>query len=119
MNGHLVTIEVGVEGRTCERVELDGFAFDHSWLEGLDTKSMEGRGTVKENRMTLHHVLKDVPDDRILSVHDLLRGLHCLDDSSFDELADDEWLVELGRHELRQTALVHIQFRSYNDNRTG
>ena len=115
MDGHLVTIEVGVEGRTGERVELDGLALDHPWLECLDTKPVQGRGTVQENRVALHHVLKNVPDHRILPVNDFLGGLDRLDDSSFDELADDERLVEFGRHELRQTALVHVQLRTYDD----
>ncbi len=119
MHGHLVTIEVGVECCTGERVELDGFPFDHSWLECLNTKSVEGRGTVEENRMTFHHVLQNVPDHRILPVHDFLRGLDRLYDSPFDEFADDERFVKLGCHEFRQTALVHVQFRTYYDYGTG
>ena len=68
--------------------------------------------------MTFHHVLEYVPDDRILTVHDLLCGLDRLHDSALYELADDERLVELGSHILRQTALVHIQLRTYDDDGT-
>ena len=72
MDSHLVTIEVGVESRTGERVELDGLSFNHPRLEGLDTESVEGRCTVEEHWMTLHHVLEYVPNYRILAVNDLL-----------------------------------------------
>ena len=36
VDSHLVTVEVGVEGRADERVQLDGLAFDQEGLEGLD-----------------------------------------------------------------------------------
>jgi hypothetical protein len=38
VHGHLVTIEVGVEGRADERVNLDGLALDKLRLEGLDAE---------------------------------------------------------------------------------
>ena len=109
VDSHLVTVEVGVERRTGERVQLDGLAFDHPRLEGLDTEAVQGRSTVQEDRMALHHVLEDVPDHRVAAVDDLLRALDGLHDAALDELADHERLVQLGRHELRQTALVHTE----------
>ena len=66
--------------------------------------------------MALHHILKDIPDDRILAVNYLLCGLHSLHDTALDELADNERLVKLCCHILRKTALVHIELRSYDDN---
>ena len=116
VHGHLVTIEVGVESRTSERMKLNGFTLYHSRLESLDTQSVQGRGTVKQYRMTLHHILEDIPDYWILAVHNLLSGLNRLDDTSLYELADDERLVQLSCHILRQTALVHIKFRTHDDN---
>ena len=44
---HLVTIEVGVECRTYERVKLDCLSFDKFWLECLNTKTVQRRSTVK------------------------------------------------------------------------
>ncbi len=96
-------------------MKLDSLAFDHPRLEGLDTEPVEGRRTVQKNRMSLHDVLQDVPDHRISPVDDLLGRLYGLDYASFEELADDERLVELRRHKLRKTALVHLQFRTYDD----
>ena len=68
--------------------------------------------------MTLHYILENVPDNRFAAVYNLLCALYRLDDSAFDELAYDERFVKLGSHQLRQTALAHLQLRTYNDNRT-
>ena len=54
----------------------------------------------------------------ILAVDDLLGRLDRLDDAAFDEFADDERLVQLGRHVLRNTHLVHLQFGADDDHRT-
>jgi hypothetical protein len=37
VNSHLVTVEVGIESGTNERVKLNSFTFDEFRLEGLDT----------------------------------------------------------------------------------
>ena len=116
VDSHLVTVEVGVERSTSQRMELDCLTLDELRLEGLDTETVKRRGTVKENRMTLHHILKDIPDNRLTTVNDLLGALHGLHDAALDELADDEWLVELCCHQLRKTALAHLQLRTNDDN---
>src|SRR5688572_2205371 len=46
VDGHLVSVEVGIEGRTNERMKLDSIALDEDWLEGLDTEAVERRGAV-------------------------------------------------------------------------
>ena len=114
---HLVAVEVGVERRTCQRVELYGLALDELGLERLDTQTVKRRSTVEEHGMALHHILEDIPDDRFAAVDDFLRRLHRLDDAALDEFAYDERLVELGGHEFGQTALAHLQFRTHHDDR--
>ena len=69
--------------------------------------------------MTLHYIFQDVPDNGVTTVHNLLGTLHRLHDTALDELADDKGLVELGSHQLGQTALAHLEFGTYHDNRTG
>ena len=119
MDSHLVSVEVCVESSTGKRMQLDGLTLDHTGLEGLDTQTVQGRCTVEEHRMTLHHVLKDVPDDGIPAVHDLLCTLYGLHDTALDELTDHERLVKLCGHEFRKTALMHVEFRTNDDNGTG
>ena len=119
VDSHLVTVEVCVESGTGERVQLDGLTLDHAGLEGLDTQTVQGRCTVQEHRMALHHVLQDVPDNGITAVYNLLGALHGFDDAALDELTDHKRLVKLCSHEFRETALVHVEFRTHDDNRTG
>ncbi len=47
---HLVAVEVGVEGRADERVDLDGRALDEDRHERLDAQAVEGRGAVEQDR---------------------------------------------------------------------
>ena len=115
VNGHLVTVEVGVECRTCQRVQLDCLAFNHLRLERLDTQTVQCRSTVQQYRMSFHYMFQNVPDNWFLTVYNLLGTLHRLHNTTLDELTDNERLVELGRHEFRNTALTHFQFRTYND----
>ena len=42
VHGHLVTVEVGVERRTDQRVDLDGLALDQLRLESLDAQAGAG-----------------------------------------------------------------------------
>ena len=51
MHGHLVTVEVGVEGLTHQRVELNGLALDELRLERLDAQTVQRGSTVQQNRM--------------------------------------------------------------------
>ena len=118
MAGHLVTVEVGVEGRADQRMKLNGPTFPKDRFEGLDAQTVECRGTVQENRMFLDDVFEDVPDfiadafDFFLGVFNVRRNFF------FDELLHDERLEEFQCHFLRKTALVHLHFRADNDNRT-
>ena len=119
VNSHLVTIEVSVERRTSQWVELDSLTLDHLWLESHHRQTVKRRSTVQEHRVTLHHVLKNIPDHRLTAVHNLLSALDRLHDAALNELADDERLVEFGSHQLRQATLTHLQLRTDDDHRTG
>ena len=100
-------------------MELDRLTLDQLGLVGLDTESVERRGTIEEDGVPLDDILQDVEDDRLTTIDDALCTLDGLDDTAVDEATDDEGLVELGSHVLRQTALVHLQLRTDNDNRAG
>ena len=118
MHGHLVAVEVGVEGGTCQRMELDGLTLNHLGLESLDGQTVKRRCTVEEYGVTLHHILKNIEDNGLTTIDNLLGTLDRLHNTALNELADDERLVELGGHQLGKTALAHLQLRTDNDNRT-
>ena len=72
MDGHLVTVEVGVERRADERVQLDRLAFGEHRLERLDAEAVQRRRAVQEHRVLLDHFFEDVPDLGTLLLDQLL-----------------------------------------------
>ena len=116
VNSHLVTIEVGIERSTSQWVELNSFTLNKLRLECLNTQTVKCRSTVKHYRVTLHHVLENIPDNRLTTINDLLSTLNGLHDTALNELTNNKWLIQFGSHQLRQTALTHLQLRTYNDN---
>ena len=74
VHGHLVTVEVGVERRADQRVELDGLAFDEHGLERLHAQAVQRGSAVQEHRVLADDVLEDVPDLGTLLLHHLLRA---------------------------------------------
>ena len=117
VDGHLVAVEVGVERRADERVQLDRLAFDQHRLERLDAEAVQRRRAVQHHRVLADHVLEDVPDDGLLRLDHLLRGLDRGREAHRLELVEDERLEELERHQLRQAALVQLQLRADDDDR--
>ena len=115
VNSHLVTIEVSIERCTCQWMQLNSFTFNKFRLERLNTKTVKCRGTVQHNWVTLHYILKDIPNYRLTTVYNLLSTLYSLHNTALNELTNNEWLVKFCCHQLRQTALTHLQLWT-NDN---
>ena len=118
MDGHLVAVEVGVERRADQRMDLDRLALDEDRLEGLDAEPVERRRAVQEDRVVADDLLESVPDLRDAGLDELLGGLDRLGDALLLEAVVDERLEELDRHLLRQAGLVQFQLRSDHDDRT-
>ena len=117
VHSHLVTIEVGVEGRADERVQLDSLAFNELRLEGLNTQAVQRRCAVQQNRMLLNDLLEDVPHHRTLTLNHALSRLHILSVLKVSQTLHDERLEQLQRHRLRQTTLVHLELRADDNDR--
>ena len=62
MDGHLVPVEVRVEGCTDQGVKLDGFPLDQDGFKGLDAQTVERRSPVEHDRMFTDHLIEYVPD---------------------------------------------------------
>ncbi len=109
VNSHLVTVEVSVECRANQRVQLQGLAFDQDRLERLDTQTVQRRCAVEHDRMLADHLFQDVPHHGGAGFHFLLGGLDGRGDATRFELREDERLEQLQRHQLGQTALVQLE----------
>ena len=118
MNRHLVAVEIGVERGADQRMQLDRLALDQHRLERLDAEAMQGRRAVEQHRMLADHLFEDVPDLRLLFLHQLLRLLDGLAEALRLKPRIDEWLEQLERHLLRQAALVQLELGTDHDHRT-
>ena len=117
VDGHLVPVEVGVEGRADERVDLDGLALDQLRLEGLDAEAVQRRSAVEQHRVLGDDLFEDVPDDRrARSTMRLADLMFCV--VEVDQALHDKGFEQLQRHLLGQAALVQLQLRADDDDRT-
>ena len=118
MYRHLVAVEVGVERRANQRMDLDCFAFHQHRLESLNAQTVKGRSAVQHHRMIFDDLFQDVPNDRFLLLHHFF-GL--LDGGAVPGLFQpviDERLEQFQRHLLGQTALVQLEFGTDHDHGT-
>ena len=115
---HLVTVEVGVERGADERVDLDRLALDQLRLEGLDAQAVQGRRAVEQHRVLADDLFQHVPHDRALTLDHPLGGLDVLRVVEVDQPLHHERLEQLQRHLLGQTALVQLELRADDDDRT-
>ena len=118
MDGHLVAVEVGVERRADERMDLQGLAFDQHGFEGLDAETVQRGCTVEHDRVLADDVFEHVPHLRAATLDHALGGLDVLRQFEIDQTLHDERLEQLERHQLRQAALVQTQRRAGHDDRT-
>ena len=118
VHGHLVAVEVGVEGGADERMQLDRLALDQDRLERLNTKPMQRRGAVEEHRMLADDLVENIPNLGLLFFDKLLRLLHGRRQALGVEPRIDERLEQLQRHLLGQAALMKFELRPDHDHRT-
>ena len=115
---HLVAVEIGVERRADQRMELDGLAFDEHGLESLDPEPVQSRSAVEKDGVLTDHFVENVPNLLLLLLHKLLRLLDRGREIPLLELRVDERLEQLERHFLRKAALVKLEFGTRDDHRT-
>ncbi len=118
MHGHLVTVEVGVERLTHQRVQLDGLTFHQLRLEGLDAEAVQGRRTVQQHRVFGDDLFEDIPHLGPLTLDHPLGGFDVLRVVQVDQTLHHERLEQLQRHQLGQTTLVQLQLRTDHNDRT-
>ncbi len=117
VHGHLVAVEVGVEGGAHQRVDLDGLALDQHGLEGLDAEAVQRGRPVQQDRVLLDDLLEHVPHLRAPTLDHALGRLDVLGQLGVDQPLHDEGLEQLEGHELGQAALVQLEGRADHDDR--
>ena len=77
VDSHLVTVEVGVIGRTNERVQLNRLTFNQHRLERLDAQTVKCRCTVQQYWVFADYVSEDIPHFRSFALNHLLGCFDC------------------------------------------
>ncbi|CAI8200501.1 MAG: Uncharacterised protein [SAR116 cluster bacterium] len=106
MNSHLVTVKIGIEGGTDQRMQLDCLAFDKDRFKRLNTKPVQCRCAVQHHRMLADHLFKDIPHLGTFLFDHPFGHLHRAGHRIEFQLGIDEGLEQLERHFLWQAALV-------------
>ena len=115
VDGHLVTVEVGIEGRAHQRVQLNGLAFNQNGLKSLDTQTVQSGRTVEHDRMLFDDLFQNIPHHGGAGFHFFLGSLDGGGNAHGLEARKDKGLEKLQSHQLRQTALVQFEGRTYGD----
>ena len=119
MNRHLVTVEVCVKRRTSKRVKLDSPALYKNRLKCLNTEAVQCGSTVEHYGVILDNHFKRIPYSGILCpFHFLSCRLYVGSGTGCNKALHNERLEQLDSHFLRQTALMHFEFGTDNDNGT-
>src|SRR5260370_15956290 len=117
MDGQLIAVEIGIERRADERMELNGLSVDQDRLERLDAEAVERRRAVEQHRVLANDFVEDVPDLRFFLFDQLLRLLDRRREALGIEPRIDERLEQFERHILRQAALMQLALRTDDDHR--
>ena len=115
---HLVTVEVGVERRAHQRVQLDRLTFNQHRLERLDAQTVERGRPVQHHRVLADHLGEDVPHLGGLALDHLLGRLDGGGQAAGFQLGEDERLEQFQSHLLRQTGFVQLEGRAHHDHGT-
>ena len=118
VNRHLVAVEVSVERRAHERMQLNSLTLNQLRLERLNTQTVQGRCTVQQHRMLGNDLFENIPHLRAETLNHTLSTLNVLRVRKLHQALHDEGLEQLQRHLLRQTALMHFQLRTNHDHGT-
>ena len=76
MNSHLIPIEVGIEGRAHQRMDLDGLSLDENGLKGLNSQTVQGGSTIEQHGVFPNDFLQDIPHDGVLLLYQLFGGFN-------------------------------------------
>ena len=118
MDGHLVTVKVGVESGTYQRMQLDRFTFDQDGLESLDAQSVQGRRAVEHYRVFFDDILQDIPYSAVYFLDQLFGVLDIHGDASVMQLLHHERLEQFEGHFLGHTALIDLELGADDNNGT-
>ena len=119
VNGHLVTVEVGIETAADQRMDLNGIAFDQHGFKGLNAHAVKRGGTIQQHRVLANDLFEHIPDAVVPTFEHLFGALDGIGHAAIFQAANDERLIELQGDLLGQAALIEFEIRTHHNHRTG
>src|SRR3989339_705166 len=108
MDGHLVAIEIRIEGCANKRMQTDGFAFNENGVEGLYPKTVKRWSSIEQHRMVLDDLLKDIPNLGAFFLNEFFRVFYRLNVAFLLKFPDNERLVQFESHAFWEAALMNL-----------
>ncbi|OIQ76048.1 hypothetical protein GALL_422760 [mine drainage metagenome] len=109
MNRHLVTVKVGIESRTNQRMQLNGFALDQDRLKGLNAQAVQGWRTVEHDRVLFDDFFENVPHHWRTGFNLFFGRLDGGGNTHGLQARKNERLEQFQRHQLGQTTLMQLE----------
>ena len=116
VDGHLVAVEVGVEGGAVQGMQLQSTAIHQHRLKGLDAQAVQGRRTVEHDGVILDDNVQRIPHLGDTLIHHLLSGFDVIGHAVLHQLLHDEGAEQLHGHLLGHAALIDLQLGAYHNN---
>mmetsp|Transcript_39174 Transcript_39174/g.98510 ORF Transcript_39174/g.98510 Transcript_39174/m.98510 type:complete len:309 (-) Transcript_39174:2335-3261(-) len=120
VHSHRIAVEVSVEGRTNEGVDLNRLAVRQLRAESLDAEAVEGRCPVEQDEPVLHSFLQKYHLALFgqIVLEERHGGLAALNSVIFlSHFMNYEGLKEISRQSCRQSTLVQPQTGIHHDHR--
>src|SRR5260370_16664421 len=111
MHRHLVTVEVGIEGRADQGMELNGASFNQHRFKSLNTQAMQRRSTVQQNRVILDDLFEHIPHLWLYPLYKAFRALDIVRDVLLYQPAHHERLYQFPTPPPAQSPLLPLQSR--------
>ena len=118
VDGHLVTVKVGIVGLTYQWVKTKGLTINQDRFEGLDTQTVEGRCAVKKYWVFLDNIFKNIPNTFITTFNHTFSGFHVTCVFTRNDFTHHKWFEKFDGHQTWHTTLVHFKCWTNGDNGT-
>ena len=132
VTGQTLSIVSDVKGTTTDPVQKAMELLPIGPVVIIDTPGIDDEGTLGEERVRralrvlektdiavlVTDMFEDIPYHRLFAIDDFLSRFYRLNDTTLDKFTDNKRFIQFGCHIFGQTAFVHFQFGTYDDNRT-
>src|SRR3989338_2796321 len=115
VNGHLVSIKVGIKSLTNQRMHLNRVSFNQDRMKSLNSQPVQSRSAIQKHVLAFDHLFKHRPDLRRAFLNQLVGAANVKSELRLQNPGYDKGSEKLEDHMLRQTALIELELRTDYD----